>query len=215
MFKGSNVREEIDIEKRIALAKYTSARYLFLLFIGLGVINTVLLLTGGDDRFVFSLFTPYLSALLGIIFSGRYKEMIKDAEEIPGIPEIGSAYYVGIALAVIFVIAFAALFILSKKKPALIRVALLMTFADALIELAFTVFLGNYQLLFDIIFHGWIIWELFNALKNSPMAFACIEEKNKYSEGLLEDMDDKKSEESEETEDEYAPEDINTDKEDN
>lgn len=144
--------------------KVSSARHSLLLVLIFTVINLVMLLADGNSYFLFSASVPYYLTAFGI---GMDMGM--------GTEGIGVFTTTALVISAVILAVYLVCWLLTKKKPAWYVVSAVLfavdTVALVLIALGFDILTDN---IMDLVFHAWVIIELFQAvsankkLKNLP-----------------------------------------------
>ncbi len=134
--------------------QYQNGRSNLIFAIVMTVINIIVLVAGGDMMLLFSISFPYLLAVFGGVLGSD-------------ILMIG---------AVISLIGWLVIWILSKKKPVMMLVALILLILDTL-ALAGTYLLMEYASgIVDVLFHIWLLYYLWQAVSANKKLSALPEE---------------------------------------
>ena len=149
--------------------RYHTARY-FILFICIFTFFNVIRLIGGSARYsLLSSFLAYLSMDFGLYYSGKYPgEYYKDVAIVPN----ETAYYVGIAVAVVVLLIYLATYIFSKKNGRFMKLALGVYVFDTLILVSMIIMSFNITFLINLIFSVYIIYHLYKGVKASKEALS-------------------------------------------
>ena len=131
-----------------------SARMSLLLVVVFSAINAVLALLEQDLYFLFSATMPYFLAITSSLCFGNFQGVLPGIEIMVD-PSLG---YIFIAIAVILIALYLISFILSKKNTGWLVVALVMFSIDTVFM--FLLYGINVEMLFDIVFHAWVIISL-------------------------------------------------------
>lgn len=125
--------------------QYNIARYNLLAAVLFTLVNLVLLLTGGDYYFLFSISVPYYGTALAQLF------------ELETVMLVISA---------VLLAAYLACFLLSKKYRGVMIAALVLFLLDCVALVGLTVWLELYSdMILDILFHGWVVYYLIQAVR--------------------------------------------------
>ena len=144
--------------------RYNTARNQLLLVVAFTAINLIMQLMGTDMYFLFSAYVPLFLTTMGMLVCGKYPEEVyvgelADMEILP--PAVLTV------LAVIAFLIFAAYllfwFMAKKQKVAWMIVALVFFALDTLLMLATTGI--SFDMLFDILFHAWVIYYLITGIR--------------------------------------------------
>jgi hypothetical protein len=130
----------------------TTGRSSLLMVLVLTVVNIGLVLAEGGRYFVCSVAVPYMLCYMG------YNELsVWDIEiSFPGAMAVSI-----VILGVLF-----AIWAMSKKRPGLLYIALILFIADTLVLLKLAVDADTLaESVVDLLFHGWVIWELFQGAR--------------------------------------------------
>lgn len=129
---------------------FKSGRSNLLLVLIFTVINLVMLLIGSENYWLFSAVIPYYLTLFGMVWDGAV---------------IGTLTITALVISAIILAAYLASWILSKKRSGWLIVALVLFALDTLgmIGLMILMGFGVMDMLFDVIFHAWVIIGLVRA----------------------------------------------------
>lgn len=141
--------------------KYNNGRLNLLVAVILTAINIVLLITGSNTYFIFSIFIPYFIADLGWFMSGFYPE-----EYYEGLNMVfydGSFAIIMVALALAICVLYLIAYLFSKDgKTGWLIMALALFAVDTVLMLVIT---GDpLASIIDIVFHIWVGYYLISAL---------------------------------------------------
>lgn len=140
-------------------SRYSSSRTSLLIVILFTVINIVLLLLESDTYFLFAAFIPYYLVTLGMLMCGKFPAEYY-TEELAGIEFVDSSFLAVtlIMAAVILILYFLGWLISKKHKVGWLIFSLVLFSLDTLSMLAMSGLVID--MLIDIVFHGWVIFEL-------------------------------------------------------
>lgn len=157
--KFSFSRSQPDTPKQAYDIKYTNSRTNILLALILTAVNIIMLISGGDSYFLFSIFVPYYAVLMGTVLTGHYPSSWVP-EDYEGLPVLDNSFLV---IMIVVAVVIMALYLLSwifssKQRVGWLIFALAFFSADTLLMLL----LGGFDLtvLVDLIFHVWVIVSL-------------------------------------------------------
>lgn len=160
-------------QRQIYEQKYRVSRMNLLLVIAFTLINIVILVANLDTYFLFSAFIPYAIATIGMMLCGRLPEEYYP-EELNGMIFLDNSFFVAMLIvAIVLTLLYLLAWIMSgKNRVGWLIFALVFFGLDTLGMLVLNgISLGS---AFDILFHGWVIYELIvgivahNKLKNLP-----------------------------------------------
>lgn len=153
--------ELIKQEKARLEGKYRTSRYNLLLVIIFTVINIVLLVTQSNTYFLFSASVPYFIADIGMLFAGMYPEEFYFETGFQPMLDITGFVFV-LSIAIVILLAYLLCFIKSKnRKVGWLIAALVFISADT----AMCLVLYGLEGVIDIVFHGWVIFDLACGIK--------------------------------------------------
>lgn len=143
-------------------SKYNTARGNLLLVAIFTAVNLLLLIADSGTYFLFSASIPYILTDYFMFFCGYYPaEYYVGFEELELLP--GSIYGVAIAISVVIILCYVLFFFLSKNnKLVWIVVSLVFFSIDSLVM--FWYYGISIDMIFDIIFHIWVIVSLSMAI---------------------------------------------------
>lgn len=152
--------------------RYKTGRYNLMVVILATLINLILALAGGQTYFVFSASIPYYLVITAMYLCGRmpddWYEFPKEEYEFEGV----STLIVATVIAVLILVVFFVLYLLSKKHVGFM-IAALALFAIDTIGM-FLLFGFSADMLLDIVLHGLVLFHLISAvlavfkLRNMP-----------------------------------------------
>lgn len=153
---------EKNISEKDALTqKYNTGRLNLLVAVILTAVNIVLLITGSNTYFIFSIFIPYFIADLGWFMSGFYPE-----EYYEGLNMVfydGSFAIIMVALALAICVLYLLAYLFSKDgKTGWLIMALTLFAVDTVLMLVITD--DPLSSILDIVFHIWVGYYLISAL---------------------------------------------------
>lgn len=144
-------------QRKIYLQKFNAARSNLLLMLILTVVNIALLIAGSDTFLLFSVSIPYYAVCLPVVW-GEYE-----------------LFLAGCVLAVILVVVYFLCWLLSKKRPGWLIVALVLFILDTLGLIGFYLLAEEVSGIVDLVIHIWVLYYLISGimnakkLKNMPM----------------------------------------------
>lgn len=153
-WRGGNSTVKQDLHN-----KYVSARTNLLFVVIFTVVNILLLVFDSDSYFLFSAYIPYFAVTMGMLLCGRfsaqfYEEIQYDMEFIDNFFFVATLIF-----AAVIVILYVLSWLLSKKHKVGWLIFGLIFFA--LDTLAMFMLGGiSIDMILDIVFHGWVIFEL-------------------------------------------------------
>lgn len=160
----NNNKREVTPEH--LLKQLAGARSSLLLVLVFTVVNLVMLLTDAGRYFLFSASVPYYLTAFGV---GMDYGM--------GYTGIGPMTMVGLGISAATLVLYLLCWLLSKKRPGWLVVALVAFTLDTLallgLSLALDMLTGN---IMDFIFHAVLIWELFQGISANKKLKKMIEE---------------------------------------
>lgn len=162
LFNSNKTNEPVS-ERQSLEGKYASARSNLLLVVAFTVINIILLVTQSDTYFLFSAFTPYFVAGLGMILCGKYPSDFY-VDDFAGMDIFGDSVFAGfLIVAGIITLMYLLCWIFSKKNRVGWLIFALVFFA---LDTLGMLLLGGLALesIVDIIFHGWVLFSLGNGI---------------------------------------------------
>ena len=149
--------------QRAALnSKYNAARMNLLLVVVFTVINIVTLATGVGGYFLFSAAIPYVIVNIGLIMCGKFPEKYYENVDMSKLLD-KSAFTIFIVIALLVTSLYLICWFFSKKRGAgWLKLAVALLSADTMVMLL----MGNpANLLFDAVFHAWILYILVSGIK--------------------------------------------------
>lgn len=142
--------------------KYNSSRANLLLVIVFTAINMILMVAGSDTYFLFSAFVPYMMVVVGALLGGKAPEEYYEAGLLnPGAGD-PTIFYVLLVIAVIILALYLVCWLLSKKNHVgWLIFALVLFVIDTVAMLLF----GEIsEMIFDIVFHAWVLFGLIGGI---------------------------------------------------
>lgn len=137
-------------------SRYQSARVDLLIAVAFTVLNAILLASGGDSYFLFSIFVPYYIVLMGLLLCGKLPAEIYGGE-YETLEFFGNGLLIAaIAIAVLMLALYVLCFVMSSKwRGGWLIAALVLMIVDTLIML----WLGGFDVdtVTDLIFHLWVV----------------------------------------------------------
>ncbi len=160
-FKNKNTQNMSERQK--LTSRYNNARHNILLVVAFTVINSVLLFIGSDSYFLFSAAIPYYLVMYGLYFTGRLPADWYEGVDADLVSDPDSVLYVFVAIAIIIVAFYALTWFLSKKHGYGWLIATLLLFlADTFAMFTLTGFAPD--MIFDYVFHIWVIVSLVSGI---------------------------------------------------
>lgn len=144
--------------------RYNTARNQLIWVVAFSVINLVLQLVGADLYFLFSAYFPLFLTSMGMLLCGKYSEEYY-VGELEGMEPLPSVVLTVLVVASFVIIALYLLFwFLAKKQKVAWLIAALVFFA---LDTVGMLVLGgiSFDMLFDILFHAWIIYYLITGIR--------------------------------------------------
>lgn len=144
-------------QRKIYTQKFNSARSNLLLVLVLTLVNIGLLIAGSDTFMLFSASIPYYAVCLPVVW-GEFE-----------------LFVVGCVLAVVLMVLYFLCWLLSKKHPGWLVVALVLFILDTLALIGFYLLAEEISGIMDVVIHVWVLYYLVNGifaarkLKNLPM----------------------------------------------
>ena len=173
-FTDKYMSSQVEVSERKQLTdKYARARTNLLLVVAFTVLNVVLLVTNSNSYFLWSAYVPFMLADMGMFYGGMYPDEVYTGD-LAGMDFLGEGYFITmLATACMIVLIYLLCWIFSKKnKVGWMIFALALFGIDTVLLLLMNGI--NTSMLFDIVFHGWVVISLFlgisagNKLKNLP-----------------------------------------------
>jgi hypothetical protein len=143
MFNNSNNNSRDFLEQQ-----FSTARMNLLIVVSFTVTNIVMLLGGSYTMFLFSATIPYLLTAMGMGMD----------------MELGGSTYTttAVIIAAVILVAYLVMWLLSKKRPGLLYVALGLFALDTVLLVGFCLLSGTLMSeLMNLGFHGWVLYILF------------------------------------------------------
>ena len=153
--------ELIRQERARLEGKYKSSRFNLLLVIIFTVINIVLLVTQSNRYFLFSATVPYFIADLGMLYAGMYpEEFYFETGITPLFDTTGFVFFLSVAILIL--VFYLICFMQSKNKKVGWLIAALVFIS---IDTAMCLLLYGFEGILDIVFHGWVIFDIASGIK--------------------------------------------------
>jgi hypothetical protein len=128
--------------------QFSTARMNLLVVVSFTVTNIIMLLAGTYSQFLFSAAIPYLLTAFGVAMDMQYG----------GNTYVTTALIISAAILLVYVV----LWLLSKKRPALLYVAFGLFALDTLLLLGFALLAGSVMdEILNLGLHGWVLFILF------------------------------------------------------
>ncbi len=161
-FRMNNIGLDPRMQRQALQNKFTAARMNLLAIVVFTLINIFALATNAGSYFLFSASVPYVITLLAMLMCGMLPpEIYEDLEGMFFLDE--SLFYVALVIALLIVALYLVCFFFSKKKPVWLTVALVLFIIDTAFMFLYYGF--SLDMIFDIAFHGWVIWILVSGVK--------------------------------------------------
>ena len=129
-----------------------------LILLVMTLVNIGMILLDSDTYFVCSISIPYLLCYLGKL------DFMMEMENYDFLIEFD--FSACLAVSVVVLGAFFAIWMLSKKRPGLLYAALILFIADTLMLLNFSLYAEALaENAVDLLFHAWVLWELFQGAR--------------------------------------------------
>lgn len=144
-------------QRKIYTQKFNSARTNLLLVLVLTLVNIILLIAGSETFMLFSASIPYYAVCLPVVW-GEFE-----------------LFVAGCILAAVLLVIYFLSWLLSKKRPGWLVVALVMFILDTLALIGFYLLAEEISGIMDVVIHIWVLYYLVNGifaarkLKNMPM----------------------------------------------
>lgn len=143
-----------EITPEYLLKQFAGARSSLLMILIFTVINLVMLLTDAGRYFLFSASVPYYLTAFGM---GMDIGM--------GAEGIGTFTLVGLGISAVALVLYLLCWLLSKKRPGWLTVALVAFVLDTVALVALCLALDMLtESIMDLVFHAWVVWELFQGI---------------------------------------------------
>lgn len=163
-------------KRDLLVAKYRSARSVFLLVIVMTLVNMVMSICGQDTYFLFSIYVPYYLTFIGALLCGKMPDIYYEGEFAVQTLEGDTVMWVLAAVSLIIVAVAFVLWLISKK-PGTVKMIIILTFFTV-DTLAMILLVGiDISMILDYVMHAYIIYALItgitsamklNDLKNEP-----------------------------------------------
>ena len=156
-------QQQQNVTPRQALeAKYNGSRHNLLLVVIFSLVNLILLLTNSNTYFLFSASMPYIISDFGMFFCGKYPaEYYADMGEMTFLDP--SVLVVMVIISVVIIGVYLLCWWMSRKNNVGWLIAALVLFGiDTVVMFLFM--LGSSNMLFDILFHAWVIYYLITGI---------------------------------------------------
>lgn len=147
--------EPLSLHTKLA-SRYQSARTNLLIAVAFTVLNAILLASGGDSYFLFSIFVPYYVVLMGMLLCGKFPAEFY-GEDMEGFEFFGNGLLIAaIVIAVLMLALYVLCFVMSSRwRGGWLIAALVLMIVDTLLML----WLGGFDAdtVTDLIFHLWVV----------------------------------------------------------
>ncbi len=156
LFNKKTVNHNLSERDKLE-AKCKGSRNNLLVVVAFSLINTILLIAGGDSYFLFSASVPYYITFFGMLYTGKFPaDYYVGVEDF--VPLDNSFFIVAVVIAVIVIGLYALAWVLSKKRYGWITFALVFFVIDTLALFGFGGF--SVDMIIDYAFHAWVIISL-------------------------------------------------------
>jgi len=151
-------------ERQALEHKYNLSRNNLLLVIVFTAINLVLLVTDSSLFFLFSASIPYLLADLGMFLGGMYpaEYYTGDLAILTTVPPI--IFFIMLGIAILIVLLYLISFLCSKNNKGGWLIFALVFFSLDTVGM-FLYFGLSADMIIDMLFHAWVIWELASGIR--------------------------------------------------
>lgn len=150
------------MERQMLKNKYNSARYNLLAVVIFTAINIIMAAFGTGGYFLFSATIPYVITITGLVLCGMMPEEFY--EGLDGMYFLNeSFFYITLAISALILVLYLLCFFFSKKRTLWVKIALGMFIIDSAFMLLY--YGIALDMLFDVLFHVWVIWILVSGLK--------------------------------------------------
>ncbi len=155
-----NPTNDQEMQRQALWSKYNAARNNILLMVIFTVLNMGLLLTNSGIYFLFSASIPYIIVDLGMFLCGKYPDEWYEGFE--GMMFVDDSLFITLLIvAFIILVIYLVLWFFSKNQRVGFVIAALALFSIDTVAMLVLSYLGLSGLsLFDILFHGWVIFIL-------------------------------------------------------
>ena len=128
--------------RELAQQQFKAARSNLLLMVIFTVVNIVLLYTGSESMLLFSASIPYILVAMGV-FGGNFE-----------------LFVFGMIVSVVLIVLYFLCWLLSKKHPGWLIVALVLFILDILAMVGLFLLAEEASGIVDVLFHGWVLYYL-------------------------------------------------------
>lgn len=129
--------------------KFLTSRTNLLLMTVLTVINIVMLFLGSESMMLFSASIPYFAVAFPVVW---------------GMQEL---FVAGLAVAIVIIVLYFLCWLLSKKHPGWMTVALVLFALDTLALAGLYLSIGEVSGIMDVLFHIWVLFYLFQGVSSA------------------------------------------------
>ena len=157
----SNFNADPRLERQALASKYNAARMNLILVVAFTVINLITLAFGDGSYFLFSANMPYMITFYGMFLCGKLPE--EYYEGLEGMFFLDNAVFVACIVVSLLILAVYGLcwFFSKNGKVRWLKTALILFSIDTVVML----FMGDISsMIFDIIFHAWVIYILVSGI---------------------------------------------------
>ena len=152
-----------SMQRQILENKFNSSRANLLLVVGFTLVNILLCVSGSGTYFLFSASIPYFIVDLGLLLTGKYPPEFYVGEFEGAAVLDPSASIVFTLIAVCITLIYLVCWFLSKKRRDWLIAALILFVIDTIAM--FVLFGISIDMIFDIVFHGYVIWILISGIR--------------------------------------------------
>ena len=160
IFSANKPAQEQGSQRQQLAVKFGQSRHNILLVVIFTAINIFLLVTNSNSYFLWSAYVPFMLADMGMFYGGMYPDEVYTGD-LAGMDFLGEGYFITmLATACLIVLIYLLCWIFSKKnKVGWMIFALALFGIDTVLLLLMNGI--NTSMLFDIVFHGWVVISLF------------------------------------------------------
>ena len=159
---NDNMNMDPRMQRQALQNKLNAARMNLLAVVAFTLVNILALATNAGSYFLFSASVPYIITMMAMMLCGLLPpEAYEGMEGMFFLDK--SLFYVAIVISLLIVALYVVCFFLSKKKSVWLTVALVLFAIDTLVMFLF--YGISFDMLFDIAFHGWVMWILYSGVK--------------------------------------------------
>ncbi len=158
LFGKTNLNGVPGSPKAMFETRYNSGRSTLLMVVAFTVINIILLVSGGDSYFLFSAYVPYVLAIMGMSYTGKFPEEFY-GEAYDSLEFYDDSFlYTTLAVSAVIIILYFVSWLLSKKHIGWMVFGLVFFAIDTAVMLIWGGITAD--VIIDIVFHIGIIISL-------------------------------------------------------